>query len=271
MSNYRRGLMANCTTEPIEIIEFEDATVKQICVSNWGGTIVPGEITTKEAAVVTSLDDKFKQNTTITSFKELRYFTGITSFPTTVVQSFGAGQFYGCTNLEEVIMPAVNVPSVSGLFRSCTKLKSLDLSPITSQTLNVSNLCREAKGLEEVTFPNCNISGDAYYLFRLCTVLHTINFGTSDWEGITNYSNAFFQCSALKNITGTPTGFNRNFEVNWCPLTMDSLRIILNGLYDYVGHGSTTTRTLRINANLLNSISDDDRAIATSKGWTLNN
>jgi len=33
-----------------EIIQFEDSAVKTICVNNWGGSVVEGEITASEAA-----------------------------------------------------------------------------------------------------------------------------------------------------------------------------------------------------------------------------
>ena len=43
------------TASAVEVITFADATVKQICVSNWGGGVIAGEITPEEAASVTDI------------------------------------------------------------------------------------------------------------------------------------------------------------------------------------------------------------------------
>ena len=45
-------------------IVFEDSTVKELCVTNWGGGIISGEITEYEASKVTTLNNVFKNNTT---------------------------------------------------------------------------------------------------------------------------------------------------------------------------------------------------------------
>ena len=57
-------------------IQFEDINVKAICL-NWD-TNFDGELSYEEAAQVESLGDKFC-NTTIGLFKELKYFTKLTS------------------------------------------------------------------------------------------------------------------------------------------------------------------------------------------------
>jgi len=62
----------------IDNIAFADATVKALCVSKWDVN-GDGELSVNEAAVVRSLGDTFCGNTTITSFNELQYFTGLAS------------------------------------------------------------------------------------------------------------------------------------------------------------------------------------------------
>ena len=56
-------------------ITFADANVKALCVGNWD-TDKDGELSTEEAAAVTTLGTVFKGKTNITTFDELRYFTG---------------------------------------------------------------------------------------------------------------------------------------------------------------------------------------------------
>lgn len=59
-------------------ITFADSQVKTLCVQNWDGNH-DGELSEAEAAAVTSLGNVFKGNKNITSFEELRYFTGLTA------------------------------------------------------------------------------------------------------------------------------------------------------------------------------------------------
>lgn len=69
-------------------IIFADPEVARICAENWGDGI---GITKEQAAAVTSIGTVFSSNTTITSFSEFEYFTG--------VKTIDAYAFNGCTNL----------------------------------------------------------------------------------------------------------------------------------------------------------------------------
>ena len=69
---------------------------RQICATNWGeGT----GIKPSQAAQVTNAQfgTTFQNNTQITSFNELKYFSGLTSLP--------ANAFNGCSSLLEVTLP----------------------------------------------------------------------------------------------------------------------------------------------------------------------
>ena len=98
-------------------IEFADSAVKALCVANWDRN-GDGELSYSEAAAVTSLDDKvFKENTEITSFDELQYFTGLTET--------GWFVFQNCVNLVSVSLPA-NITEVGiDAFSGCTSLASI--------------------------------------------------------------------------------------------------------------------------------------------------
>ena len=52
-------------------------------------------------------------------------------------------------------------------------------------------------------------------------------------------------------------------------LEHSSLLVIINGLYDYVSAGSSDTRYIKLGATNLAKLSDEEKAIATSKGWTI--
>ena len=61
-----------------ENITFSDSKVKALCVQHWDSN-KDGELSTDEAAAVTSLGSVFRSNKTITSFEELRFFTGLSA------------------------------------------------------------------------------------------------------------------------------------------------------------------------------------------------
>ena len=52
-------------------------------------------------------------------------------------------------------------------------------------------------------------------------------------------------------------------------LTVQSLMNVINNLYDFRANGSTVTRNLTIGAYNLRKLTDEQKAVATNKGWTL--
>ncbi len=78
-----------------DMILFADSQVKQICVENWD-TDDDGELSVLEASRVVDIEDKFAR-TSITSFDELQYFTGLVQLNTRA--------FEWCESLKSVILP----------------------------------------------------------------------------------------------------------------------------------------------------------------------
>lgn len=119
------GEVSGRTVPDNYVIPFDDSTVKNICVTNWGGNVVAGEITYGEAKAVTSLGSVFKNNSTIRKFNELAYFHGLTSLAN--------GEFQSCTNLTDIVIP----PNVTNLgtsssqsyvtFKGCSSLSGLTI------------------------------------------------------------------------------------------------------------------------------------------------
>lgn len=98
------------------MITFADPAVKALCVAHWD-TDGDGELSYEEAALVTDLEDVFCEDTTITSFNELQYFTGLASI--------GECAFIGCSNLTSIILPN-QVKSIDAhAFAGCSTLTSI--------------------------------------------------------------------------------------------------------------------------------------------------
>ena len=106
-----------------DIIQFADANVKAICVTNWD-TNDDGELSKTEAAAVTSIGTVFKGNTTIGSFNELKYFTGLQSL------SIGAFEESSVTSLE---LPDGLIEIGSDAFSQCRQLKSIFIPATVSK------------------------------------------------------------------------------------------------------------------------------------------
>ncbi len=94
-------------------IAFADAKVKALCVANWD-TNGDGELSEKEAFVVTDLNGVFSQNETITSFDELPYFVN--------VSSLGENEFKGCSNLTSISIPSWVTNIGKEAFNGCNSL-----------------------------------------------------------------------------------------------------------------------------------------------------
>ena len=166
---------------PSPVISFADATVKSLCVKNWD-TNDDGELSEAEAAAVKELGTVFKGNTSIQSFDELRYFTGLSNI--------GNDAFRGCTRLSSFTIPDHITSIGSNAFRGCN-------------------------GFTSVTIPDNVISiGDN--AFRECGNLMRINIGS----GVKNIgSMAFGACTEMSEVycyaTSVPTtasdAFNQSY------------------------------------------------------------
>lgn len=127
------ALAAEIGKEPIV---FADPEVESIVLANFPHED-PNFITEQEAAVVTSLGGKFKNNTAITSFDELNKF-GVTQL--------ASDEFYGCSSLVSINLQ--NIESFTydsrfgGCFRNCSSLAKAKISDaVTLLPLNLFNGC----------------------------------------------------------------------------------------------------------------------------------
>ena len=165
-------------------IVFADNNVKDICIANWDSN-GDGELTKDEAAAVTTLDHKFYYNSSITSFDELVYFTGLTNID----------DFYNCPNLASVTIPNSVTSIGDDAFSDCTGLTSIT---IPNSVTSIGNRAfAGCSGLTSVTIPNSvtSIGGDAFYW---CSGLTSVTIPNS----VTSIGrHTFDNCISLTSIT----------------------------------------------------------------------
>ena len=143
------------------IITFADAYVKDICLARWD-TDNDGELSESEAAAVTDIGTVFCGNTTITSFEEFHYFTGIQMVPSSA--------FKGCTSLKQITIPNSAVSIGEDAFNGCR-----------FETIIIPNTVTK---IEKEAFFNCmylqslylpqSVTSISDMAFRNCTVLKSI-------------------------------------------------------------------------------------------------
>ena len=198
-------------------ITFADDNVKALCVANWDAND-DGELSYAEAAAVTDLGEVFKNNTTITSFDELQYFTGLTTI--------GWEAFAWCHNLTSIVLPSSITSIDGGAFNDCRNLLSITIPAAVTEIGfaaltcdNLETIIVEQGNTVYDSRDNCNavINTSSNELIRGCkntvipnTVvsLYDHAFASCSMESInipasvTNIStSAFYLCGNLATIT----------------------------------------------------------------------
>ena len=156
-----------------------------------------------------------------------------------------------------------NVTNMENMFTNCSNLTSipqLDTSKVTIM-YKMFNYCSKL-----TTIPQLNTSNvtDMRDMFSDCWALTTVP--AIDANNVTNSNylqNIFWNCMNLKSILMTNIG--ANLRISACKkMEREDLLVVLNNLKTV-----TSTRTLVVGAENMAKLTDEDKAIAINKGWTL--
>lgn len=229
-------------------------------------------------------------------FRNCDSLTSIPLFDTSNVQSF-TGMFNYCKKLLSVpCFDMSNAKDLAYMFSECDSLTTVphfDTSGVTDMSFMFTN-CDSLTTVPH--FDTSNVT-DMRHMFNNCPKLTTVP--AFDTSNVTNMSAMFqsctgltslpeFDCTNLTNISEllgystmrnlTEMGGFKNLKVSWtsygspsyCPnLTHQSLLNILNGLYDFTGNGEAGGKTISLGSTNLAKLTDEEKAISTSKGWIL--
>lgn len=219
------------------VIPFEDSNVKAICVNNWGGNVVAGELTYGEAKQVTNIGTVFADNTSITSFNELAYFHGLTTL--------NQGHFAGCSNLKDIVIPG-NVTSIGRLtssgsniiFRGCSNLSGFTMLNGDSSlyfAINSENNSYYMNSLHSSTpmvFPNrpMEMKNDAFAYYDYCNKAYfqsatpPTNLANSD---INNYNKLQYIYCPVGSLSAYQTALSgKNKTIQEYDFETDSLGLL---------------------------------------------
>lgn len=180
------------------VIEFAEQRVKDICVENWDSD-GDGELSEEEAMNVTDLGNVFDNETSITSFNELRYFINL--------ENIERAAFYSCSSLKSITIPESATSIGDYAFCECTSLPSIS---IPEGVTNIGEYAfSKCSALSSMVIPE-GVTSIGNGAFKGCTVLQsaTIPESVADIE-----EEAFSACISLKDLWvrwSTPIEINEN-------------------------------------------------------------
>lgn len=242
------------------------------------------------------------------SYIDFSQFIGLdTSNVTDMGYMFSTCQQLISLNLEN--LNTNNVTKMNGMFTNCTKLKNIDLSSLnTSNVTDMSYMFSGCASLTTINlgenFDTSNVTNMSF-MFQNCSNLESIDLSNFDTSNVSNF--AYFatsckkieeilllkankcqnvntmlsSCIALENFGGlenlgmaylTTSSANYNvykLDLSTCTaLTHTSLMNVINNLYDIATKGCNA-QSLVLGATNLAKLSEEEIAIATSKGWNV--
>ena len=152
-----------------------------------------------------------------------------------------------------------NVTSMNGMFENCsslTTIPALDTSNVTSMGYMFEN----CSSLIAIPALNTSKVTDMNWVFDYCASLTTIP--ALNTSNVTSMNGMFRYCWELSSIlmTGTKCSFNISYTI----LKHDALVTLLNNLGT-----ANSGATLTMGSSKLALLSDEEKKIATDKGWIL--
>ena len=180
-------------------------------------------------------------------FYHCESLSSIPLFDTSNVTDMG-GMFEGCKKLKTIPkLDTSKVTNMGGMFEDCTSLTTipqLDTSNVTDMTYTFSN-CSSLKSLPELDFGGMTDS-DVTYIFG------KVNLPTlTDLGGFRD-----LQVSLFHSLDRLPN------------LTVQSIMNVINKTVGFLGPGFDP-RYLQLGPTNLNKLTDEQKAVATNKGWVL--
>ena len=193
---------------------------------------------------------------------------------------------YKGTNIDGLISygDTANVTDMSYMFNSCTNLTSIPALDASKAT-NISYMFLNCTNLTSIPMLDTSRANDMNHMFYGCTNLTTIpELDTSsvtnmnamfydcrnlttipalDASNVTSMDNIFYNCSKLTEIH--MRGIKEGFDIHFSTLfTREALVEILNNLARL-----SYSRALTMGETNLAKLTEEDKKIATDKGWRL--
>lgn len=154
-----------------------------------------------------------------------------------------------------------------------TAIESVDLSPIDFSSVHfleqAFSHCPNLKTLNLSMITKSTVTGEYWgYMASHCPKLERVNLSNVDFNGLTDFSNLFEGDTSLTHIdfkasSGWGTNVYGSIDFSYSPLDRETIVQFFNNL------GTVTGKSIVLNPTTMGYLSEEDKAIATNKGWTL--
>ena len=171
--------------------------------------------------------------------------------------------FRSCTSLKTVkLFDTSKATDMNNMFSDCDQLTSVPLFD-TSKVTNMNNMFSGCRRLTSVPLFDTSKVTNMERMFSGCRRLTSVPL--FDTSNVSNISDMFAGCDDLTTLGGF-AGLKVDLDLFRSPLlTHDSLLNVINEAADVTAN----PKTLTLGTNNLAKLTDQEKAIAASKGWTL--
>lgn len=263
-------------TEIPEIFDFSDVTNFSYMFTNcYSLTSIPkidySKITNYQNAFVrTKVEDFSKVNTINATTLEGIFYGCSTITESPVIDCSHATNlfrlFWQCANLTDAhVINTGLAQRMDCMFESCGKLTGITETISLSSCTNANSMFAGCSSLKRIpNLINTTKLTSITNIFGGCHSLITIP--EMDWSNVTSVWvwAEFNSCSSLTDVGGF-IGLKVEINMSSCPLTHDSIMNIINKAADV----TENPKTMTFGETNLAKLSDEEKAIATAKGWTL--
>ena len=164
------------------------------------------------------------------------------------------------------------VTNFNGLFQYCDKLSDLKFDFRTPSLTSMETIFDRCMGLTELDLSKWDVSqvSSMFAAFNDCRNLTYLRLSNWNMQNVTNISRMFDNANSLSDLIMDGAIFpKKDLDIalhNSNNLTVESLLSVLNALPQLDGE----SYYVQIGSENIAKLSDDQKAIATAKGWTLN-
>lgn len=222
--------------------------------------------------------NKSAANSTITKFKYFQFDStsdtvifsqawngcqSLTSFPliNTANGKDFSNAWHGCSSLTE--FSALDLHNGTNFYQAwygCSKLTEFPMVDLSNGT-DFYSAWRDCSSLTE--FPALNMSSGTNFNYAWNNCRALTSMGQLDLSSGTKFGYTWNNCSALTTLGGFGA-ISADFSLDTCTkLTVESLMNVINQA------ATVTGKTMTLGSTNLAKLTDEQKAVATSKGWTL--
>ena len=244
------------------------------------------DLTNFNTSSVTDMQSMFSSCNNLTSLN-------LSNFNTSNITSMYY-MFNSCGKLTTLDLSSFNtskVTSMSNAFRDCSKLTSINLSSFdTSKVTSMRSLFYRCNSLTTLDLSNFNTSNvtDMYGMFAYCSSITSLDLTNFNTSKVTDMEQMFYTVSSLLSLK-----FHFNFKATYKNVLLNiNDNLVIDWLGEYVVNinlklvsslnfsltnirslllalGTVESATLNMYETQLNALTEEEKATAVSKGWTL--